>query len=99
MKEAKVVALKPFAEGAVKLVPSGLLSRIVISKDDNKYKPPANTCMMKVVGTVLGDKVSKVVEIGMPSPLKRTAGGDKTLHGFVNVFWIVKGTKDNKGSI
>jgi hypothetical protein len=81
-KDQRVVALKSFAAGGLKLAPSVLTKHIAIPKPGAIIKGGEQSIIVKLNGSVFGTKLSTIVTVHAPSYSKNAAENQD----FVNPF-------------
>jgi hypothetical protein len=94
-KDQRVVALKAFVVGKLKLAPSTLTGRIVIPKPGSIIKGGEQAATVKLNGTMFGTKLSTIVIVHAPQYTSRSKNAADN-QDFVNPFWLVRWTDNPK---
>ena len=90
--EQRVVALKGFAAGELKLAPSAQTKHLAIPKPGAIIKGGEQSISVKLNGSVFGTKLSTIVTAHAPSYSRSPAENQE----FVNAFWLVRWTDNPK---
>jgi hypothetical protein len=92
--DQRAIARQVFATGKVRLAPCALLRNVNIPRPGSIIKNDDTKVSVKVAGLLFGTKVCHTVVVG--PPMGDPTNGKTDNDTFVNVYWLVKRTRDTK---